>query len=790
MKVKTKIVSIGLSLCALFCFALLPSVQTKETNAVEKTDIQKAVAQKTVEETTTEYEIYPVPQDIAYANGTTTLTEKVNLFFGDTIDDVTKEHTFDALSKADVLAYTDGKKQDATNVYVGVYGSGDKADKYAEKLSVQSGLFEKTDAYFLSVGQNAIVVLGKDTDAAYYGVTTLSAILTQTENRVVRNLAINDYSDCTYRGFIEGYYGMPWTTDERIELMEFGSQFKANIYIYAPKDDAYHSTNWRGLYSDADLAELKEEIEAGKETKTRFAWAIHPFLYSAMTADNYKETLPLVQAKFEQLYEAGVRQFVISADDISVPSGSGNSYFTSIGQLHRNLLNDMSDWVKAKGDCYDLIFVPSAYCYNAASAVHVALEPYFNGLMNGLDESVNIMWTGEKVCSSVSTGKFEEFTSLTDRKAFMWLNWPVNDYKPEYLLLGEGEVLDQKLPSDGQADFLGIVTNPLELAEASKLSIFAVADYCWNINGFDSAKSYADSFRYIESGATESLAVICNQMTNASLYEDRYFAESTDFADVSGFVSAYQAGEDVTARAAALIEKFNKVISACDDYTENAENLALKEEISPWVEALKELCTVAKGYLYIIENQATLSKAEISSLLKATDEAYVALENLQAPTLNKITYSVTYIVPRVSASVLTPFVQELSEAMFTDVTYSGFTSIYQGKLQNIVDGKDDTYVWFGSYPDEGAYVDIDLGEVKTVNQIRILTGNGEGNDVWTGAEIQYSADGETYVTVGTTGDSAETVLPLSSAVQARYIRLYQATSGYKLWVAVKEVTVS
>ncbi len=48
-------------------------------------------------------------------------------------------------------------------------------------------------------------------------------------------VTIEDWSDSIYRGFIEGYYGIPWTTDERIELMRFGGDFKTNVYIYAPK---------------------------------------------------------------------------------------------------------------------------------------------------------------------------------------------------------------------------------------------------------------------------------------------------------------------------------------------------------------------------------------------------------------------------------------------------------------------------------------------------------------------------------------------------------------------------
>ena len=110
---------------------------------------------------------------------------------------------------------------------------------------------------------------------------------------------------------------------------------------------------------------------------------------------------------------------------------------------------------------------------------------YFEKLCNGLDEDVEIMWTGALICSSVKNGDFDLFTELTGRKAFMWLNWPVNDYCMDALIMSKGEVLNDRIEYDEELQFTGIVTNPMQQAEPSKLSIFAVADYCWNINDFD-----------------------------------------------------------------------------------------------------------------------------------------------------------------------------------------------------------------------------------------------------------------------------------------------------------------
>ena len=50
---------------------------------------------------------------------------------------------------------------------------------------------------------------------------------------------MTDYAEVQFRGFIEGYYGNPWSLEDRIDLMKFGGEIKMNQYVFAPKDDPY-----------------------------------------------------------------------------------------------------------------------------------------------------------------------------------------------------------------------------------------------------------------------------------------------------------------------------------------------------------------------------------------------------------------------------------------------------------------------------------------------------------------------------------------------------------------------
>ncbi len=736
------------------------------------------------------YEIYPIPHNVEYGDENFVLPYNLEIIIEEEIDDATKMHLYDSLAKKNVMVTNKSKiNNDKKQILVGTYNSNGVVDNYVENLiGKKDSLFEKYDSYYLAINKDKIVILGKDSDACFYGITTLTTIFDQTY-RTISSLEIEDYSDSMYRGFIEGYYGIPWTKDERIELMEFASKFKSNIYIYAPKDDSYHSTNWRGLYTEADLLNLKEQIAAGEQTKTRFAWSIHPFISDPITRLNYDEGVNAIIAKFEQLYTAGVRQFVVSADDLYVSDDEGVD-----AALHRDLLNVIDNWCKAKGDCYDLIFVPAAYCFQSEQYLGVHLEKYFQEVCNGLNESIKIMWTGEKICSSIETGKFEEFTQLTGRNAFMWLNWPVTDYAESCLLMGKAEVLNTTVETGTEPNFTGIVTNPMQQAEQSKLAIFAIADYCWNINDFDIDKSYEDSMKFVEPTATDEFYELCQHLTNASLYEGKYFEESTEFkAYVQNFEAQYNLGNKGSIED--MIDLYQEIIDNANSYLINATNILLRDSIKPWIESLKLLSESSILYLKVLDGNGT--SEEIEQWYDEAQSKANQMEECKTPILNKVDYGKEYLTVDVSISVLSPFLQTLenlaqdefylSTGRYSGVTYRGFNGIYEGTVDLANDGNLDTYVWFDGYPASNAHIRIDLGEIKEIRDIHILQGNAENRDYMDGY-VEYSIDGRNFERIGKLNGLDTTIDLRLNPINARYIRLIN--SNTKTWVAIKEIEVN
>lgn len=753
------------------------------------------------------YEIYPNPQYVRYdVADTSTIRNDVSVSLSDELDGATVSRAYEAVSQLDVLAYNDSYDRSHA-FYFGVYGSGDEADKYVEQnvtIATQN-LFDKYDAYLLVISKRTTVVLGRDTDATFYGLTTLKMILSQAKNGKLRMVTIEDWSDSLYRGFIEGYYGIPWTTDERVELMKFGSSFKTNVYIYAPKNDPYHSTNWRSLYSAADLQELKEQVKAGEESKTRFVWAAHPFNHSAILPGNqYQSGISALLAKFEQLYGVGVRQFVVSADDVDGDTGGAANRWNT--ELARDILNDVAAWCKSKGDCFNTIFVPNAYYTNASGnktgtqTVDPASLPqnYLPGIVDGLDETVEIMWTGHNVCSTVSNGDFDLFTQWTGRKAFMWMNWPVNDYADGKLIMSKAEIYDMKLDNNASAPFLGIVTNPMQYAEADKLSIFATADYAWNINGFDADQNYLDSFKYVEGNCSDELKIICDNLANASKFQGSYFEEAPELQSaIDAFWADFNSASDTSSSAAALIEQFNAIDNTCTVFLENASNTKLVDNMRPYIEALRYKAQACVLHVEVLTTYTTGEREVLKQKVNQAEQLLQACADCKTPVLNKISYYHEPTTVDVGLAVINPFINKVKQAYsqyvkgvlgLPSITYSGFSSIYQGQMENAVDGNENTFVWFGSSPTGNAQVVICLGEVTTLTNLNILTGKLDGGDSWN-AVVEYSTDGVNYVEIGSTTDT-RTVFDLSAdSVQALYIRLRDNGSTVT-WVAIREIAIN
>ncbi|GFK28698.1 beta-N-acetylglucosaminidase domain-containing protein [Tetragenococcus halophilus] len=535
-----------------------------------------------------EYNIYPNPHSIKYGEEELAINQAAQVIYDDTIDDVTKNKVSSIFKGQNLPEPTvaDESSEGLLNIYIGTKDSDGPAQQQADEVVANNDqIFDYHDAYQLAVDGDSIAIVGKNTDAAFYGLITLETILKQTKDDVIQQVQIADYADTKIRGFIEGYYGIPWSNEDRKSLMKFGGQFKTTSYIFAPKDDPYHREKWDDLYPEEELEEIGDMAEVGEQNKTDFVWSISPLGEVAEIAQDEGEEAAMdlldennekLLAKFDQLYDAGVREFGILGDDVgALPL----DYVVA-------QVNAVSEWAEEKGDVKDTIYTPAAY--NSDWAWDDGQE--LNTLEENFDDNVQILWTGANTVSPVTQDTVDDFKNLDNegnerRDPLFWLNWPVNDVDMERVFLGKGDML-----KTGIDDLAGVVTNPMQEAEASKVAIFAIADYAWNNEDFNDQKSWQDSMQYIEPNATTAFATLAQHMTHSDPEVGLEAEESENIKDLlDNTLENVQNGESIQETAPNLIKELEYIANASEIYLDQASNEKLKDELEPFVRALHDM---------------------------------------------------------------------------------------------------------------------------------------------------------------------------------------------------------
>ncbi|GFU50204.1 protein O-GlcNAcase [Trichonephila clavipes] len=98
-------------------------------------------------------------------------------------------------------------------------------------------------------------------------------------------------------GVVEGFYGRPWTPEQRKDLFVKMKKLGLNAYMYAPKDDFKHRAYWRELYSVEEAEHLTTLVQSAAENDVKFFYALSPGL--DITYSNPKE-IHALKRKLEQ----------------------------------------------------------------------------------------------------------------------------------------------------------------------------------------------------------------------------------------------------------------------------------------------------------------------------------------------------------------------------------------------------------------------------------------------------------------------------------------------------------
>ena len=438
----------------------------------------------------------------------------------------------------------------AYSVTIGV--KGDKAVSKVAKL-----IPAKAEGYYLSITDKGAIVAGADEEGLYYGVQTLLASVAEGK---LECCTITDWPDVPFRGTVEGFYGTPWSHKARLSQIEFYGRNKMNVYIYGPKDDPYHRNHWRVPYPDEEARRIQELNEHAKQWGVNFYWAIHPGV-DIKWNDADRDALV---AKLEKMYQLGIRSFAVFFDDIW---GEGAKADKQAGLL--NYVDD--NFIKTHKDVKPLIMCPTEY--NRAWANDAG--GYLRTLGTKMNKDIQIMWTGNSVVHCIDKESMEWINQRIDRKAYIWWNFPVSDFVRDHILLGPayGNGLDIA------GDMSGFVSNPMEHAEASKISLYGIADYTWNMKAYDYKADWEKGLKAVLPGNYEALRTFA--LYNKDLGPNGHGFRREEGDELKPVADAALSGDPKGVQG--LLGKCYDLRMAVDELLADNSNSELKRELRPWL---------------------------------------------------------------------------------------------------------------------------------------------------------------------------------------------------------------
>lgn len=640
---------------------------------------------------------------------------------------------------------------------------------FGKKAALKQGVKEVSGAYAMHIDKKGISIVGYDERGAFYGIQTLRQLMESpiAQNKQLPYLDINDYPDLPNRGVVEGFYGTPWSHQVRMSLIDFYGKFKMNTYLYGPKDDPFHSCpNWRLPYPEKEAQNIKELVEACKRNRVDFVWAIHPGQDIKWNEEDYQNLVN----KFNWMYDLGVRDFAIFFDDIS---GEGTN---PVKQTE--LLNRLTDeFVKVKGDVSPLTVCPTDYSKLWANPTPQGSLAIYG---NTLNPDIKIFWTGDVVCSDLTPETMEWINSRIKRPAYYWWNYPVQDYVRNFILQGPAYGLDTSLTKD---DVCGVISNPMEHGEASKLALYGVADYAWNIANYNPIDNWERGLNELAPEAKDAYRTFAIHSCDT---------ENGYRRDESWETKTFRIADWNDAAAQALKAEFEKIEKVPAEMEQGCENKALLQELRPWLVEFGKLGTRGKH---------TIELGQIFRSGKSDADFWSKyIQNLMSKEDRK-----NYEAHKSGTLKLQPFYENAMDDMSheflkkllgsTPKDYKGIGSFgNSGTILTklMLDNDTTTFYTSGIGQKDGDWIGVDLRDVRDVTEVSILQGRNSVDDVdyFDHAILECSADGKTWTPLIGELTKQYVINWKGDALKARYVRLKRLDSERKNYASVRSFDVN
>jgi hyaluronoglucosaminidase len=255
-----------------------------------------------------------------------------------------------------------------------------------------------------------------------------------------------------YFGVVEGFYGKPYSYEQRLDLIAYLADIGLNTYLYGPKDDAYHRRLWDRPYPDARLQELARLAAYAEKKRIFFNYALSP-----MTRPTSRRIID----KIKTLVRVGIRHFSLFYDDIRVPLSAATAE-RQIATAH-----DMLSFLKTIVRRPVVFFCPTQY-YGWRET------DYLMTMRKRLHKDIDVFWTGRHVVSPrISDRDIRTITSCLKRAPLIWDNIYATDYLPGVVFRYPYRFRSSAIVHKTR----GVLINPMNHYRASKPLLFTAARF-------------------------------------------------------------------------------------------------------------------------------------------------------------------------------------------------------------------------------------------------------------------------------------------------------------------------
>lgn len=449
------------------------------------------------------------------------------------------------------------------------------------------------EEYNLYINDAGIKIEYGSRKALFYSINTLKQLVAKYQDAFrVPKVIIKDYPRFGIRGIIEGFYGKPWSHEDRMSLIRFSGEYKMNAFFYAPKDDPYHRFEWKKPYPDDKFNELKELINICSENYVDFIFSVSPGVNIAYSSD---EDFEFLCDKFNSIMDLGIKKAALLLDDISkeLKDSRDNDIFDGdFSKAQVYLSNKLYRYLKSKYNDITFIICPTEY--SGFEKTH-----YKEYIGQNLDEDIIVIWTGPEVASGkISSEDAETEFSLYGHNMLLWDNFPTNDSDDsKQLKIGPVRNRDRFL---FRKNHTGILSNPMNQAEASKLALLTYADYIWNPEQYLPDYSMQKAFHHFDHENLDLLTILsenCQSLDMCNEFAPEFEKQVQD-ALKTGEYSGLTRYLNNIYKLYLGIEKFN--------------NKRFVEEIKPWLNKIRLTAELGLCAVDIING---IKRDDIKSLL-------------------------------------------------------------------------------------------------------------------------------------------------------------------------------